>query len=250
MAWLWAVALAEVPRVPNGFQLPDEPGFRGAPTLTPLAAAVSGFTTGLERGLTRKGQRRQTAAERASRERIAGARAARGVSKDLTEGLSDITKIRQEEVRALRRDLAAKQKQFADPLFVGEKGPIQSDISSIQSQIEGISKGITDIFKVTPGIRLLPPGDQAIILGNLGLFTTGTFRSFADFENRIVELSGSLSAGGKKKAKELALSAFALGDIGIIGDDPELSRAAGGRLTVEEDDFLVDLIKEEFPQVQ
>lgn len=213
--------------------------------MTPLAAAVSGFASGLERGLARKGERRQAVAERASREAIARGRVGRGVSEDLTKSLLDITDSRQEEARAIRREIVAKQKQFADPLFTGEKEGLQSEINVLRTQVEGISKGITDIAKSVPGVKLLGAQDQAIVLGNLRLFTTGTFGDFAAFEQRIEELSKDLSPSGKKIAKDLALSAVDTGDIGIIEDDPSV--ASPLKFEIKVDDALVDIAREELP---
>lgn len=165
------------------FGIPDEPGFRGAPVLGPLASSVAGFTQGLERGLQSRQQKKAALAKQRAQESVARTRAGASVARRLDSDLGDLTRGDTDRVKELDRQRKALQARLDDKLSSltdDEKQTIRFDMNLIDDETNSLRSSISAITKVGISARGLTTKQQQTILTNL--LEVGLPRQFDNFE--------------------------------------------------------------------
>lgn len=165
------------------FGIPDEPGFRGAPVLGPLAASVAGFTQGLERGLQSRESKKAALAKQQAQERVAKARASASASTKLFTDLRNLTKGDTDRVREISRQTAALKKQLGDVLSNltdEQKAKIQFDINVLQDEDKFLRKSGTSFSRLEVGVRGLSTNQQRTFQQNF--LRTTEKRNFVTFD--------------------------------------------------------------------
>lgn len=166
------------------FGLPDQPGFRGAPVLGPLAASVAGLTQGLERGLQSRQAKKAALAKQQAEERVARTRAGASFAKRITADFRDLTKSDTEKVKDISRQKIALKKRRGDPLSNltdEQKQKIDFDLNLLSDEEDTLRESLSSFSRLEIVVRSLPPNQQAIFQQNL--LNTSEFRDFEEFDD-------------------------------------------------------------------
>ncbi len=166
------------------FGIPDQPGFRGAPVLGPLAASVAGLTQGLERGLESRAAQKAALAKQRAQEKAAKIKAGASLAKRLSADFGDLTKGDTEKVKDISRQKTALEKRFGDPLSNltdEQKQKMRFDINLLSDEEDALRESLSSFSRLEVVVRSLPPAQQAIVQQNFVRATE--FRDFVEFED-------------------------------------------------------------------
>lgn len=227
------------------FGVPDQPGFRGAPVLGPLAASVAGFTQGLERGLQSRADKKAALAKQQAEERVAKSRASASASSKLFTDLRNLTKGDVDRVKELARQRAALKKQLGDPLgnlTDDQKTKIQFDINVLDDEDKSLRQSGTSFSRLEVGVRGLSPAQQRTFQQNF--LRTTSLRNFFDFEEWAQFKKDFIAPFDPKVGKALGEALEAERERGTIKIDADILGPGEIVFDAEDniDEFVEDLL--------
>ncbi len=204
------------------FGIPDEPGFRGAPVLGPLASSVAGFTQGLERGLESRARKKAVFAKQQADEKAANIKAGRAAASQIRTDFGDLNKTTTDRIRELDRQRAVLIKRRDDPLVnldEDQKSLVQSEISVIDAERGGLLESSDALSRAEIAAKVLPPHQQrAVSFAMLDATRPRDFKNFAAFEKFKKDFTANFGPAAGKTLGEVLEGERAKGTIRIIAD--------------------------------
>ncbi len=201
------------------FGIPDEPGFRGAPTLGPLASSVAGFTQGLQRGLQSRQEKKAALAKQQAEEKVARTRAQGAAGRRLDLDFEGINETTDERSKNLGRELSDLRDNISDPLLAESKESNQAELARKTEQLKTLQGSSDAVRKAQATAKALPPQLRIQVSENILEFTRfKLWNKFEDMEKFIETRTRGMDPRVKNILTELGFASLDRGDWQIIGD--------------------------------